>query len=67
MPERRKTDRSDLMAVANAGALARDAAERSRSETAVMETPYGRAVVHVDGEGADVELPEGGTVHVRFR
>jgi len=29
-----------------------------------METPYGKAVVHLDGKGADVELPSGAAVPV---
>jgi len=61
-------DRSDVMAVANAGALVRDAAVRAGSADVMeIETPYGMAVVHVDGEGADVHLPSGSTVHVRWQ
>ena len=52
--------------LANAASLARDAARNAEAGTVSVRTPYGQAVVHLDGEGADVELPEGGTVHVRF-
>jgi hypothetical protein len=62
--------------LACAASLARDAAESAPEAAApeaaapegptVVHTPYGKALVHVDGEGADVELPSGATVHVRF-
>jgi len=53
--------------VANGAALARDAARRADgADTVAMETPYGMAVVHLDRHGADVQLPSGATVHVRF-
>ena len=55
-----------LKDVANTASLARDAARNADAETVAVRTPYGKAIVHVDGKGADVELPEGGTVHVRF-
>ena len=32
----------------------------------VVHTGEGRAVIHLDAHGADVQLPEGATVHVRF-
>lgn len=57
---------SHLRAVANAAALSRDAARRADGDTVVVATPYGKATVHLDEEGADVTLPEGATVHVRF-
>jgi hypothetical protein len=53
--------------VANAAALVRDAAESAATDgPTVVHTPYGKAVVHVDEHGADVRLPGGRTVHVRF-
>ncbi len=55
-----------LKDVANAAHTALTAARRSETDTAVLHTPYGKATVHIDGEGADVELPSGATVHVRF-
>jgi len=61
------TGRPDVLAVANGAALARDAARRADgADTVAMETPYGMAVVHLDRHGADVQLPSGATVHVRF-
>lgn len=67
MPKRKTEGRPDVLAVANAAALSRDTARRAdTADVVVMETPYGRAVVHIDSEGADVELPSGATVHVRF-
>ena len=55
------------MAVANSAALLRDAAQSAaEADVAIMETPYGMAVLHLDEHGADVELPGGETVHVRF-
>jgi hypothetical protein len=52
--------------VANAAALLRDAARRADGDTVAMETPHGKAEIHADGHGADVRLPTGATVHVRF-
>ena len=55
--------------VANAAALVRDAAESADDrdgDVMVVHSPYGRCEVHVDRHGADVTLPEGATVHVRF-
>jgi hypothetical protein len=52
--------------VANAAHIAFSAVRRSEADTAVLHTPYGKATVHVDGKGADVELPSGATVHVRL-
>jgi len=52
--------------VANAATLLAEAVEKASEDTAALHTPYGKATVHVDGEGADVELPSGATVHVRF-
>ncbi len=55
--------------VANAAALVRDAAEsadKCDGGPMVVHTPYGRAEVHADRHGADVTLPDGATVHVRF-
>jgi hypothetical protein len=53
-------------AVANAAHIAFSAVRRSETDTAVLHTPYGKTTVHVDGEGADVKLPSGATVHVRL-
>jgi hypothetical protein len=68
MPERSaKEGGPGLLAVANAAALSRDAARRAdTADVVAMETPYGKAVVHLDRHGADVQLPSGATVHVRF-
>ncbi len=55
-----------LKDVANAAHIAFSAVRRSETDTAVLHTPYGKATVHVDAEGADVELPSGATVHVRL-
>jgi len=55
-----------LKDVANAAHIAFSAAQRSEPDTAVLHTPYGKATVYVDEEGADVELASGATVHVRF-
>lgn len=52
--------------LANAASLARDAARNAEPDTLSVSTPYGQAVVHLDTEGADVQLSEGATVHVRF-
>lgn len=54
------------MAVANSAALTANTADEAVPDTVVMDTPYGKAVVHLDRHGADVELPSGATVHVRF-
>ncbi len=51
--------------MANAAQLLAEATETADEDTAALHTPYGRAVVHLDAEGADVELPSGATVHVR--
>jgi len=51
--------------VANAAQLLSDAVDSAVGETAVVRTPYGKAVVHLDEHGADVKLPGGRTVHVR--
>jgi len=58
--------RTRLTDVANAATLLAEAVEKASEDTAALHTPYGKATVHVDGEGADVELPSGATVHVRF-
>jgi hypothetical protein len=55
-----------LKDVANAAHIAFSAVRMSETDTAVLHTPYGKATVHLDAEGADVELPSGATVHVRF-
>jgi hypothetical protein len=55
--------------VANAAALLRDAAESADEcdgDVIVVHSPYGPCKVHVDRHGADVTLPEGATVHVRW-
>lgn len=52
--------------LANAAALTARAAGNVEADTLSVSTPYGQAVVHLDGEGADVQLSEGATVHVRF-
>jgi hypothetical protein len=52
--------------VANAAALVRDAADNADGGPTVVHTPYGKAEIHADEHGADVMLPEGATVHVRF-
>ncbi|WP_251961660.1 hypothetical protein [Salinibacter ruber] len=57
--------RTRLTDVANAAQLLAEATETADEDTAALHTPYGRAVVHLDAEGADVELPSGATVHVR--
>ena len=67
MDETDETGRADVMAVANSAALVRDAAVRADgADVMAMHTPYGKAVVHLDAHGADVKLPSGTTVHVRF-
>jgi hypothetical protein len=67
MPERStKEQRHRLRDLANAAQITADAAENADAETVSVSTPHGQAVVHLDSEGADVQLPEGGTVHVRF-
>ena len=58
--------RTRLTDVANAATLLAEALEKASEDTAVLHTPYGKATVHVDAEGADVELPSGATVHVRL-
>jgi hypothetical protein len=52
--------------VANAAALLRDAARRADGGPTVVHTPHGKAEIHADEHGADVKLPTGATVHVRF-
>ncbi len=52
--------------MANAAQLLAEATETADEDTAALHTPYGKATVHVDGEGADVKLPSGTTVHVRL-
>ena len=66
MTEQADTGNAALIAVANAAALVEDTAGRAQQDMAVVHTPYGKAVVHLDEHGADVELSEGSTVHVRF-
>lgn len=66
-----ETERRRLNDVANAAALTAAATENAGTEnaeegTATVWTPYGKAVVHLERDGADVELPEGATVHIRF-
>ena len=51
--------------VANVAALVRDAARDAVEDTVLVHTPYGKATVHVDRHGVDVQLPGGATVHVR--
>jgi hypothetical protein len=51
--------------VANAASLVVDATESVDADVVAVHTPYGKAIVHVDEHGADVELPSGATVHVR--
>ncbi len=58
--------RTRLTDVANAATLLAEAVETADKDTAALHTPYGKATVHVDAEGADVELPSGATVHVRL-
>ena len=55
-----------LRDVATAASLVRDVARNSEAGTVAVCTPYGQAVIHLDDNGADVKLPEGATVHVRF-
>lgn len=52
--------------VANAAHTAFSAVRRSEADTAVLHTPYGKATVQIDREGADVKLPSGATVHVQL-
>lgn len=54
--------------VANAASIVRDAVRNADIEEspAVIQTPYGKAVVRHDDAGADIQLPEGATVHLRW-
>ncbi len=61
-----KEHRHRLKDLANAAQITADAAENADADTVSVSTPHGPATVHLDGEGADVQLPEGRTVHVRF-
>jgi predicted lipid-binding transport protein (Tim44 family) len=61
-----KEQRHRLKDLANAAALTARAAGNADPETVSVSTPYGQATVHLDRQGADVDLPEGATVHVRF-
>jgi len=54
-----------LKDLVNAAHITARAAERGTPDTAVVHTPYGKATVHLDEEGADVKLASGATVHVR--
>jgi len=66
MAEQANKRRLRLTDVANAAHLLAEAVETAGEDTGAVHTPYGRAVVHLDGEGADVELPSGNSVHVRL-
>lgn len=67
MPERStKEHRHRLKDLANAAQIAADAADNVEPDTVSVNTPHGPATVHLDSKGADVELPEGCTVHVRY-
>jgi len=61
-----KEQRHRMKDLANAAQITADAAENADTETVSVSTPHGPATVHLDSEGADVKLPEGRTVHVRF-
>ncbi|MCS3668832.1 hypothetical protein GGP77_003086 [Salinibacter ruber] len=49
--------------VANAAHIAFSVVRGSETNTAALHMPYGKAVVHLDAEGADVKLPSGATVY----
>lgn len=59
------TARNRAKEIANVAALVRDATRDAPKEAMAVNTPYGKATVHVDRHGADVQLPGGATVHVR--